>query len=415
MHSINHLRDYFKSYGLTNKPLIAFSLFLFFWTLFDGFVSFFTPILITERGFSVFTMGLIYSSSSVFGAIFDLVIGRYFQNTKYKRFIYALLLLCFAYPLLLFKANNAFLFVTAMAVWGIYYDLKIFSKFDFAVSEIKESEHTSSFGLMSVFEGLGYMLAPFIASLLIIYTLTWYPIAFTYFFLVLALIFFLSTVLLVKHKKTPQTINTYKHKKISFITEIKTWIKVSKKIRHLLILSLLLSLLDAFYWTIGPLLIEQFSNHFLGSLFLTCFMIPGLFTGFFIGNLAKKHGDKKVAFGSFILGSLFLALIFPFRSSEVIMVGLVLLSSFFFSLCLPSLSSLFVKFVRIHPEHEVDILGVNDFFINMAYVIGPVLGGFFAQIFGFTTIFSIYSLIGLIMVMLLIISKGHKRFFETNF
>lgn len=415
MHSIHHLHTYFKSYGFTNKPLISFALFLFFWTFFDGLTTFFTPILITERGFSVFVMGLIYSTSSIFGAIFDLIIGRFFQHTNYKRFIYALLLLCFGFPLLLFNAYNAFLFIFAMAIWGIYYDLKMFGKFDFVVRHIKEKEHTSSFGLINVFEGLGYLLAPFVAGFLAIGALNWYPVAFSYFFLVLASLFFFSTVILLKGKRANLVVHSRLPKKVSFFNEIKSWIKLSKKIHHLLILSLLLTLLDAFYWTIGPLLIEQFNNHFLGSLFLTSFMLPGLFTGLLIGKFTAKYGDKKIAFGSFLLGCLFLSTLFIFKNLEIIMVAIVLLSSFFFSLCWPTLSSLFVKFVELHPEHEVDILGVNDFFVNIAYVLGPAMAGLFAQLFGFTVIFSIYSLIGLFTVMLLFVTKGGKRFFKVAY
>jgi len=280
MHSVHHAHNYFRSYGFANKPLILFASFLFFWTLFDGMVSFFTPILITQKGFSVFTMGLIYSTSSIFGALFDILISKFFSNVTYKRFIYALLLLSFGFPLLLFNAYNAFLFIVAMAVWGIYYDLKMFGKFDFVAKKVGESERNSSFGLINVFEGLGYLIAPFIASFVLVLSISWYPLAFNYFFLSLASLLFFASLISLKGKGVKPSFTSKENKSRSFTKEFASWYKVFKKIKPLLILSLLLTILDAFYWTVGPLVIEHFNNVLLGSLFLTCYMLPGLFTGF---------------------------------------------------------------------------------------------------------------------------------------
>ena len=58
---------------------------MLFWALFDGLVSFVTPILITEKLGSRTEMGLILGSSSIAGALCDIFLSKVLRNTHFRR------------------------------------------------------------------------------------------------------------------------------------------------------------------------------------------------------------------------------------------------------------------------------------------------------------------------------------------
>jgi cyanate permease len=186
MPSLNHLVVHFRQYGFKHKTLYTVSLMLFFWSIYDGIISFISPILITERGFSNTLMGLIIGSSSMAGAVFDFILSKFLQNSYYRRLYLLMFGICFVYPLVLWQAKTIYLYLIAMALWGFYYDLQGFGNFDFVGREMETEEHASSFGVIGVFRSLGYLIAPLLVGLVIGQTLDWRPFALAWLFLLLS-------------------------------------------------------------------------------------------------------------------------------------------------------------------------------------------------------------------------------------
>ena len=96
--------------------LYILALMIFFWTLFDTTVTYVTPLLIEKYGFSTSAIGLIITSSSIIGALFDFLICKLFTNINFRRVFLVMFLLCSIYPLILWQANGLLLFLIAMAV-----------------------------------------------------------------------------------------------------------------------------------------------------------------------------------------------------------------------------------------------------------------------------------------------------------
>ncbi len=126
MPTLSHLTEYFKKHGDRRAELYLFSMMMLFWALFDGLVSYVTPIIITEGGLSKTMMGIIIGSSSVAGAVFDFVMCKIFKNTFYRRVFFVMFAICFLHPLLLMQAKTFAIYLVAMALWGVYYDLRNF-------------------------------------------------------------------------------------------------------------------------------------------------------------------------------------------------------------------------------------------------------------------------------------------------
>jgi len=380
---------------------------IFFWAVFDGIISFVTPLTITERGLSKTTMGLIYSSSSVFGAVFDFILSKFLKNTHYRRLFVLMFALCAAYPWLLWKANNVFLFVFCMAIWGLYYDVQNFGIFDFLSRKTKPEEHSSGFGIIGVFRSLGYLIAPILAGLLIGKVVGGKPFLFAFFFLVISFLFYL---LLAKPAKTEKDEfeEQKAYKSVNLLAEFHLWEKIGKTLLPVLIFVMVLYIVDAFFWTIGPLYAENFPG-FSGfsGLFMAMYTLPALLVGWFVGPISQRFGKKRTAFFSFLTCSVLLSTLFIWKSPFVILT-IVFISSIIGSLAWPAIKGAFVDYITESYQYEKEIEGLCDFFTNLGYVFGPTLAGFLADKSGIGGAFSILGVIGIITTVFLIFHTPKK-------
>src|SRR3972149_10247312 len=150
MRDLRHLMLHVKTYGRSHQALYLLSLVILFWAVFDGITTYITPLVLIESGLSKTAMGLIYASSSVFGAGFDFLMCRLFKNSYYRRVFLGMFAFSALYLVALAGAKTIWIYLLAMVFWGIYYDLKNFGSFDFVARFTKNADHSSSFGVISV-------------------------------------------------------------------------------------------------------------------------------------------------------------------------------------------------------------------------------------------------------------------------
>ena len=194
------------------RALYLLALMTLFWAIYEGTISYMTPLIISERGFSVTMMGIIIGTSSIAGAIFDFIACRIFTNIYYKRIFLIMLSLCLIYPFLLSQANTFILFLLTMSIWGVYYDLKNIGNFDFISRQVEKEDNVSSFGLVQIFQSVGLLIAPLITGFLLADGFNYQPLAMAWIFLVIAFSFFLILYFL-KDKHAPQPERTYRGRK----------------------------------------------------------------------------------------------------------------------------------------------------------------------------------------------------------
>nr|HPI67557.1 MFS transporter [bacterium] len=398
MPTISHIFQHVRQYGLKHKPLYALSFMVLFWSIFDGIISYVTPLVIVEHGLSKTVMGIIYGSSSVAGALFDFLLCRFFKDTHFRRVYLIMFVICFFYPFILWQASVWWLYLIAMALWGIYYDLHNFGDFDFVSRQSREEEHASSFGVIQAFRSAGYMIAPLLAGLVIgtwLEKLDIRPFMLALIFLGIAFIFYLVLVRLTRNERVDFEIKRkQKVANIDIIREIKIWKKIVILCLPVLILIMMLNVLDAFFWTIGPLIAEGITSlEGFNGLFMVAYSLPVLLIGWFIGLVTRRLGKKKTAFLSFLLGSLILST-FTLFTSPYYLIVIILLASFFFALAWPAINGAFADYIAEAPEVGKDIEGVEDLFTNIGYIIGPIIAGVLADVFGNESAFSIFGLVG---------------------
>ncbi len=401
MHSLNKLLLHFKTYGFKHKHIYAAALMLFFFAIFDGILSFITPIYITEKGISEGMMGIIIGTSSIAGLIFDLLICRVLKDVRYRLLYFLLFLICAIYPLILWGASSALVFVIAMILWGLYYDLLNVANLDFIARTSLKEEYSSNFGVLRIFFDLGYLLAPLITGFLIITVIDYKPFLAAWIFLVLALICYFLLLFLFRNGRHYYP----KCKQIesgSIFKELFLWKKIGNFILPVLLVTFMLNVIEGMYWTIGPLLAT--STNFLdglGGLFMTVYILPPLFVGWFVGRVTVRFGKKKTAFFSLFFGSVFLGLFYIF-DTPILLVVLSFLASFCTSFTSPAILGAYADYINETPQLEKEISTMQDSFVNIGYIFGPILAGFSGQYLGYVNTFALLGVFGIIMSLILL-------------
>lgn len=379
---------------------------MFFWKIFDGIISYITPLVITGEGFSKTTMGIIYASSSVFGAIFDVVLSKYLKNSNYRRIFLALMIVSFIHPLLLWQSKTIWMFLIAMSTWGLYYDLANFGIMDFISRKMSPDEHASSFGVTDVFRALGNLIAPILAGILIVGSvITWNLFAISWVFVAFALIVLLVDILFSR-KSHYEYIKLQKERSTSLFGEIFLLLSTLKFVFPVFILTTLIFIYDAFFWTIGPLFSEQFSNiHPLNGLFMAGYSLPTLLIGWFVGDISKKFGQTKTAFYAFLFGSLALIPFAFIGKFPVLLFCIVLISSAFVAISLSTVKAIYSDLILMKPHKESEIGAWSDLGTNFGFIIGPLAAGILSDKLGNIESFSVFGVIGAMVSVILIRSK----------
>lgn len=405
MYTFHHTAWHLKSFK-TRQPVLNLAfLMVFFWAIFDGIATYIMPLIISEHGYSKTEMGMIIGSSSLVGAIFDLAISRYIRNPHYRKLYFSVFILSFIFLILLYGASTLWIYFISMGLWGIYWDLYHFANFDFVSRVVSKSEHASAFGVMGIFHSLGNLLAPIIGGLVIATIVDFKPFAISGLMLLISFVVFL--VFYFQSIKIQEVSFPIERGRLRWITEIELWKKIGWKIPYLLLLTLIIHITDAFFWTIGPLVAEggEFGN--FGGILMVAYIFPVLITGWFVGNLASKFGKEKTALGSFILGSMIL-IIFGLVSGPFVMIGVVFFASCLIGIALPALNGAYADYIVESKEYEKEIQGVVNLFYNIGWMVGPAIAGIAADIFGKQGAFTVLGIFSVITCTYLFIKMPKK-------
>ncbi len=409
------------SFIAQRRLFVVISLMIFFWAIYDSFVSYFTPILITQEGFSNTQMGLIYACSSLFGALFDFGLSMILRKAHYRRLFLVLLLLCAGYPLLIWHASTLAVFLIAMMIWGLYYDMFTFAHFDFVSREVKEEDHAASFGYLTIVKSIGYLVGPLLAGSMVLSSENLTPAYLAMVFLFFAFLFWVALSLTGKKKRSNEVkasaaiVHTPRLPPVSMKIEALRWAKVGKRMMPVVLFVTVIFLFDAVYWTIGPLLSDEFTQlPDFGGWFLAAAIIPGLISVWFIKKISSRYGKKRTAFVSFFVACIFLYFVGLSRDPFVVLL-LVFCSSFMTSLALPSLLGAIADYLKESRRYDSEIIGIEDLAVNSGYIIGPVVAGYLSDQAGNLGAFSWIALIGGFVVLILFVITPKEIDFHDKY
>ncbi|MEK7526710.1 MAG: MFS transporter [Patescibacteria group bacterium] len=412
MSSFRHLYTHVRTYGLKHRHLYLFSTVLLFWSIFDGIISYITPIVITGEGLSKTAMGIIYASSSVFGALFDIGISGIIKKPHFRRLFLLMFIVSFIHPLLLWQAKSVFIYLIAMASWGMYYDLLGFGSYDFVSRKMAPEEHASSFGVIDVFRGIGHVIAPVLAGLVIVALVDWKIYSLAWGFLLISLSVFISLLVYLKIHHF-EYLRPQKESTMSFFKQLHIWRGLIKFAFPILGVFLFINIYDAFFWTIGPLFSEQFRTiHSLNGMFMAAYSLPVLLFGWLTGQIEKSLGKSKAIYLSLFLCSLVLLLFKFFENNPIVLFALVFATSTFSVIAIIVAKGAFTDLILKKQNLENELEALGDMSVNIGYVIGPVSAGFLADKTGNMESFVVLGIVGIMVSLFLWLVP--KKFYASG-
>lgn len=358
----------------THKTNKSFSYFLFIFlilALADAIMAYSTPVFLKSKINNQLLIGLVLACSSVVGFTLDIFAGAYLKNRSFKFFLVATSLIAILFPVsLIFSANFIFLYIIAMGFWGIYFELRAFSVYNYIKYSIPKSSYPYAWSILEIVVAIAYLLGPLIASSLIDYSL-YLPFKLAIILFTLGLFF-----TLINFKKNKRNIFKNLFTEIghnSLNQEFKVWKILSSKIWAVWVMWFLIWCLDASIWSAGVLLSEKLRHQFFQAEFLIpIYVLPRLFVGFIVSSFQEKIEHKKLAFmASAVSGLSFILLGFSENINLILFLVFIGATSLTTSIVL--LATTFEDYIRKLGEHGNELIGLEQTASSLGYIISPIL------------------------------------------
>lgn len=400
MRAFRHIIHQTSVFGFKKSITLPVIGMVFFWSFYDSILSFIMPLLITQNGFSKTEMGFIIGSSSIAGAVFDILLSKLLTRPHYRRLYLMVFILSFVFIGLLYSAKLFWLYIIAMAVWGMYWDLYHFANVNLVSRTVPKQQNSAAFGLLAVFHSLGNLAAPIAAGFVIGAVITATPFMLSGVMLGISFIFYLRLVLINKKENSndqpplglPST---------NWLQELRLLKQVGSQLMPILLLIFLIFVTDAFFWTLMPLIGESGTFGHYGGLLLGAYVLPIIITGLCIGPLTKKFGKKKTALYSFLIGSVLISTL-PYTQNPSLFIATIFSASIFFAITLPAIHGANSDYIAETAPREKEIQGLADLFYNLGWTVGPIGAGILADLVGNVHSFTFLGITCAVITLVLI-------------
>jgi len=293
------------------------------------------------------------------------------------------------------------LFLLAMTFWGLYYELIAFAEYQFVADTVPTFFRSGAWGVMGIFKNFAYFVGPLLAAVLFSQS-SWLIVLGILPFLLVS--FFITSRLTIV--KSDQSLVTLR--KINIFLEIKHWVRLSKSVWPVIIMSLLLGFIDASFWTTGAVMtVKLMQQSILGSLFLPLYSLPPLFVGLVVAKLGIFTGKKKIA-EIFLLLAGFVLLAMPVLGSLYWKLGVVFLASALLSICYPLVEGVYSDIDARLGDEKKHMIGLTSSIVNLSYIFWPIVAGFIAGSFGGEMVFSFTGLVSAVVASILLVTTPRK-------
>ncbi len=386
-----------KNRKILSNKLLPLLIITFIWLVADIILEFVFPTHLEHLGKSYLEIGFLLSLASLGGIIVDLPVGNLSDKANRKKLMIAGLTLSLIATIFIFSFKGDLYLTLAFLFWGAAYQVwKVPRDAKFA-SQTQQVERAEEYGMDMEIKYLAQTVGAFLGGFILlalglIGTLSFYSI-----FVIIAIILLYFQI--VEKRKKPVFKTFFSSKKsTSIFSQIKKY-RLSGLIL-LLFFSLLFTAWEEILWAFQPLFyganVLNIPPH-LGGVLLAFFSLPGIFLSYPAGRLADRIGKKKVLLvGMSLIG---IALILFSLTHQLILVfALALLISIGWSISLPSLNGLIIDHT---PDKKGEIVGLWDFFMDVGFVIGPIVGGVIAQFLGVRSVFLCMGILFLVSVLYL--------------
>ncbi len=385
---------------------MVLSLMLFFIYLGDGILSDWVPSFVQDSTHSSLVMGLILSFSSLVGFGADLVFPQLLKLVRTRKLMLmaigtslvfcGVLLWSIVLPWVVF-------FLIAMAVWGIYYEFLGFGGQQFVSEAVPATARSGAWAIMGVFRSLAYFLGPIIGSYIALTKGNTETVLTAAFFVFLGYV-----IWLVMGRNSKKTTSEQNEEKVNILRELKLWWVLLEHVWPILMVSMVMGLIDATFWTTGTVLSDNLAKqNWLGGMFLPFYMLPMVIFGVVVARWGVYKGKKKIAEISMLIAGIFLSLM-GVISSYWFMLAVSLLTGTALAVAWPMIDAVYSDIVQRMGKEGKHMVGLSSSTISIAYILGPILAGGIAQVVGERMTFSIMGVFMVIVAIILLLVTPKK-------
>ncbi len=393
------------------SKILLFSVALFFLRIADGIISFWAPSQIQEALGNSTWMGIVISFQSVIGFLADLFLPGLIRNARVKTLLVWAIILSAATSFAFIGSQYApfvLLFLIAMAIWGIYYELLHFAQYQFMGASVSPHLRSSAWGILNIFTSISYFFGPLIAAVVLVKGLVVTEVVFMS-FLIIGL-FLLVSLKVVKDVDG----ENWGEGHVNAKSELKHWLTLAKVIWPIITINLLLGFIDSTFWTTGAVWTEKLAGEsFWGGLFLPFYQLPAIFLGLIIAKWGIYKGKKILAEKFLILAGIFLML-FAVSSNIIWILAMVLAASTAVAICYPLVEGVYTDLVSRMGRDKEDMVGLSGSTLNLAYIIGPPIAGILASQIGERLSFSYLGLLVILVSLGLLFVTPKKLRLPQN-
>ncbi len=381
------------------------SIVIFFVFLADGIFSDWVPNYMQTVLGSPILMGLIMSFSSIVGFAADAIFPQLLRGITVKKLMLLGVFAGFIFAGCLFVTTIrplVLIFLLAMAVWGVYYEFFGFASAQFVAETAAVNQRSQVWAVIGMFKSLAYFLGPIIGGWLLI--MGNQPVV-----IAAGLISVLGYLALYLARLPDKKI-VVPMEEINLVREMSHWWVLLEHVWPILIISLMLGLIDATFWTTGTVLTETLSKqNWWGGLFLPMYSLPSLFVGFIVLKWGIYKGKKRwaeifmLAAGIFLAGLVISAAVFW-------QLAMVFLSSVMLSVTYPLTDAVYSDVISRMGRERKHLIGLSSSMVNVAYIVGPTLAGVIASLVGERATFVSMGVgMAVVAVLLLVITPKKLR------
>jgi MFS family permease len=386
---------------------------LFFVYLGDGILSDWVPSFVQKSLSSPLVMGIVIAFSSVVGFGADLIFPQLLKGLKTRKILMMAIGSSLVFCGVLFWSIAwpwVILFLVAMAVWGLYYELLGFGTAMFVSESIPAPSRSGVWAIMGAFRSLAYFIGPIVGSYLAISKGdNWVVVVAT------SCVIFGYIIWRLMGRNKSEVALDESTERINLLMEIKHWVVLFEHVWPVLMISLMMGIVDATYWTTGTVFSDNLAKvSWWGGMFLPFYTLPMVFVGFVVAKWGVYKGKKKLVEIFMLISGVLLTLLGVDANITLILITSLLVGTML-SVSWPLTDAVYSDIVNRMGREGKHMVGLSGSTINVAYIIGPILAGLISQFVGEKNTFVVMGVaMILVSIFLLIVTPKKLRLPQTE-
>jgi len=379
----------------------------------DNILSFIVPITLNSIVGSSFIVGLIVGLSSLVGLFSDFIFPSVLKSLSWKIQFLVTIILALFFPIISALGSIygvVWIFVLVSILWGIYYELLIFSEEDFVNTEEVPRDYSRDWSLLLSLNVVTNISGPIVGSALLLLPVWNYTFALVG-LVVIALVYTVAVFGVQVYDKNIAEIPRKRKLGLSreLFRELKLWKEIARESVPFLIMYFVLNWVDMTFFVLGGIFgIELQGNSGMEWIVLIVYHLPSIVATIVIFRSGIYRKKKLYAIFALIIGGVFFSLLGFVGGNKTVVLGLIFAGSVAIGFAWPLSKSILSDLGRRAGPYKKQFMGLYNATASVACCTAPSIMGLIADSIGYYWMFSIMG-VTCIIVGVLLLSIVPKR------